>query len=178
MTSNIASITVPVPSSADGSYTRPPGLHDTMGEKARQTLHAKVDHNGNPVLTRAETGTVDVTGTTPGQPPTMVNALLAAATACGADPQALVDSERFMVSIGAISPADGAGLRGAVLDALAANPSIAIAPAAPGMQPNRAQGASAAGGAVPSRPQTTLERIRSETAKAMDQPLPPGSTTY
>ena len=177
MTSNVSSITVSVPS-GDG-YEQPAetGVRGRIAEKMRRL--PKVDANGRTVATQAETGVTQVTdGSTPGKPPSMVTALIAAAAACGADPQALADSESFTASIGAISPADSAGLQGAVLDAMRVNPSLAIQPPRQGMQSNPAQGSSAGGGTVPSRPQTTLERIHSETAKVMDQPLPPGSTTY
>jgi hypothetical protein len=170
--SNVSGITTPVPSSED--YQAPESSRSRIAEKwARMP---QVDANGRTVATRAETGVTDVTGTV-AKPPSMVDALFAAATACNADPAALVDSEAFMASVGSISPADSAGLQGAVLDALAANPSLAIQPATSGMQPNRAQGASAGGGAVPARPKTVEEMVRAQAAKAAGQPLPPGSTT-
>ncbi len=110
------------------------------------------------------------------QPPPMVQALQAAAAACGADLAALVDSVAFMRSVRAITPADTAGLQGAVSDALAQNPSLAIAPPRAGMKPNSAQGGSASGWA--STPATPAERVRAQTQKITGQPLPPGSTGY
>lgn len=171
--SNVSSITVPVPSSED--YTAPESSRSRIAEKwARMP---KVDQNGKTVATPAETNVVDVV-TTPGQPPTMVNALLAAAASVGADPAALVDSQAFMRAVGSISPADTDGLIGVIQDAMAANPSLAIAPTAPTMQPNPAQGSSASGGAVPSRPKTVADAIRAQAAKAAGQSTPPGSTYH
>jgi hypothetical protein len=114
--------------------------------------------------------------TTPGTPPTMVNALLAAAEVVGVDPAGLVDSVAFMRSVAPISPADTAGLQAAVADALAANPALAVVPAAPGMRANPAQGGSASGWAP--APATTTDRVRREASKISAQPRPPGSTAY
>jgi hypothetical protein len=137
----------------------------------------RVDANGKTVVTQAQTGVVE-TVPTPGQTPSMVNALLAAAAACGADPQALGDSETFMASVGPISPADSSGLQEAVLAAMAVNPSIAIQPEPrPGMRPNPAQGGGGSGSQA-RPPQSTLERIHDQAAKALTQPLPPGSTSF
>jgi hypothetical protein len=173
MTSNISSITVPVPSSED--YTAPESTRSRIAEKwARMP---RVDANGFAVATQAETNVVD-TVPAPGQPPRMADALIEAAKAVGADPAALVDSEAFMVSLGPISPADSVGLREAITDAVSANPSLAIQPVTPGMRPNPAQGASSSGSAVPSRPKTVAEMIRAQASKAAGQPVPPGSTTY
>ena len=160
----------------DEFYERPPSSASRIAAIAAR--QPRVDANGKIVESQAETGTVDViANTTPGQPPTMMTALLAAAAACGAEAGRLTDSEAFMRSVGSISPADSAGLQEAIRDAIAANPSIAIAPVtAPGMKPNPAQGASSGGGTVPSRPKTVAEMIRAQAAKAGNQPLPPGST--
>jgi hypothetical protein len=157
----------------DEFYERPPSSASRIAAIAAR--QPRVDANGKIVESRAETGTVDVTGTV-GKSLSMASALIEAARAVGADPARLVDSEKFMVSLGPISPNDSAGLQGAVLDALAQNPSLAVAPVTPGMLPNRAQGASGSGGAVPSHPKSTLERIHEQAAKAANQPLPPGST--
>ena len=105
----------------------------------------------------------------------MVNALLAAAEVVGADPVGLVDSVAFMRSVAPISPADSAGLREAVAEAVALNPDLAIAPASSGMRPNPAQGSSASGMAVLT-PTDALGRVRRQTEKIAGQPRPPGST--
>lgn len=174
MTSNLSSITVSVPS-GDG-YEQPAeaGVRGSIAAKWRRM--PQVDQNGKTVATRAETGVTDNVPT-PGQPPRMVDALMAAAASAGADAGALTDSQSFMLAIGSISPADTDGITGAIRDAMAANPSIAIAPAAPGMmRPNPAQGSSGSGWKP--TPTTAADRIRAEAAKAMGQPRPPGSTTY
>lgn len=157
----------------DEYYERPPSSASRIAAiVARQP---RVDGNGRIVATPAETGTTDVTATV-GKSLSMASALIEAAQACGADPQALVDSDSFCLSIGAISPNDGAALREAIADAVAGNPSLALATVtAPGMKSNRAQGSS--GGTAPSHPQSTLDRIHDQAAKQMAQPLPPGSTT-
>ena len=174
MTSNISSVTVHVPS-GDG-YEQPAetGVRGSIAEKMRRL--PKVDANGRTVATQAETNVVDVVpGAQPGQTPRMADALMAAAAAVGADVTSLVDSASFTRTLGSISPADTAGLVSAIQNAVAQNPALALQPAAPGMRPNPAQGAS--GGAVPSRPKTVEEMVRAQAAKAAGQPLPPGSTT-
>jgi hypothetical protein len=167
--SNVSGITTPVPSSED--YTAPVNSRSRIAEKwARMP---RVDQNGKTVATQAETNVVD-TVPTPVRPPTMVDALIEAAKAVGADPARLGDSEALMRSVGAISPADSDGLQGAVLDAMAANPSLAVAHAVPGMRPNPAQGSSG-NGFQPKAPQSTLERLHEQAAKQMGRPIPPGS---
>jgi hypothetical protein len=100
-------------------------------------------------------------------PPSMAEALQAAAQAVGADLPALLDSQSFCTAIGAISPADSAGLENAIRDHMPAP--------APGMAPNRVQ--TGIGGSVPTPGSgTLLDRVRAQTAKHADQPLPPGST--
>jgi hypothetical protein len=173
----IAGITTPVPTTED--YTAPVNTKSRIADKFRRLAEVEViGHDGQPHAVSAPAAAPVAGSSIPsGQPVTMVNALLSAAASVGADPQALADSERFMVSIGSISPADTEGLIGAIHDAMAANPSIAIALAAPGiMRPNPAQGSSGSGWKP--TPTTAADRIRAEAAKAMGQPRPPGSTTY
>ena len=135
----------------------------------------RVDGNGFPIPTPVDpTVAAAVTGPN-GETPSMAAALTAAAAATGADLGALVDSQSFARSIGAISPSDTGALVGAIQAAMVANPSLAIQPPRQGMQSNPAQGASGSGGAVPSRPKTVAEMIRGQAAKAAGQPLPPGS---
>jgi|ERR1035437_7567953 hypothetical protein len=98
---------------------------------------------------------VDATAAT-GQPATMLAALQNATTARGVNLTALVDSERFVRALGAIEPGDAAALDAAISDALAANPTLALA--RPGMATNRSQGSSA-NGAVPLRPTTPEQSI-------------------
>jgi hypothetical protein len=100
---------------------------------------------------------VDATVAT-GQPATMLAALQSATTSRGVNLAALVDSERFVRALGSIEPGDAAALDAAITDAVAANPSLVLAAAAPAMQPNRSQGSSA-NGAVPARPTTPEQSI-------------------
>jgi len=161
----------------DEYYERPPSSASRIAAiVARQP---RVDGNGRIVATPADpTVTAIVPGLQPGQTPRMADALMAAAAAVGADVTALVDSASFTRTLGAISPADTAGLVGAIQAAMATNPSLAIQPPRQGMQSNPAQGASSGGGTVPPRPKTVAEMIRAQAGLAANQPVPPGSTTY
>ena len=172
----IAGITTPVPTTED--YTAPVNTKSRIADKFRRLAEVEeIGRDGQPRAVVAPAAAPAAGSIPSGQPVTMVNALLAAAASAGADPGALTDSQSFMLAIGAISPADTDGITGAIRDAMAANPSIAIAPAAPGiMRPNPAQGSSGSGWKP--TPTTAADRIRAEAAKAMGQPRPPGSTTY
>jgi hypothetical protein len=145
-------------------YQRPPSTESRLLEKLRRM--PRTDHNGYDVPPGAPDPSITPIVSAP--PVTMVTALLSAAAVAGVDAGALVDSASFMRDIGAISPSDSAGLLAAIGAAVAANPSLgAVAPVVPGMQPNRAQGASSTGGTLPAAaPSTTAERLRAETAKA------------
>jgi hypothetical protein len=100
---------------------------------------------------------------------TMVKAIEAAAMAGGADLAALVDTASFVRAVATISPADSAGLREAVADAVAANPSLLVTPTRSQMQPNRAQGGSASGIATLT-PSTAAGRIAAGTQRHADNP--------
>lgn len=173
--SNVAGPTRFAPSSDGYEAPAETGVRGRMAAKAAATLAIVTDHNGF-VVHKSETGTTDVTNELVNPtPPPMAQAIIAAAQAVGADPARLVDSEFFLEAVGPISASDSAGLEQAVADAMAANPSLALAPpAAPGMRPNRAQGSSGAGWTP--TPTTAADRIRREAAKATQQPIPPGST--
>jgi len=176
--SNVVGITVLVPSSED--YTAPANSTSRIASKVRRLFESEViGKDGQPHAVAAPVDPVveaAVPGAQPGQVPRMADALMAAAAAVGADVTSLVDSASFTRTLGSISPADTAGLVGAIQEAMATNPSLGLQPVTPGMRPNPAQGSSASGGAVPSHPKSTLERIHDQTAKAANQPLPPGST--
>ena len=174
--SNVSGTTTPVPSDQD--YQAPVNTKSRIADKFRRLAEVEViGHDGQPHAVSAPAAAPVAGSSIPsGQPVTMVNALLSAAASAGVDPGALTDSQSFMLAIGSISPADTDGITGAIRDALALNPSIAIAPAAPGMKVNPAQGSSGSGWKP--TPTTAADRIRAEASKAMGQPRPPGSTTY
>jgi len=154
-----------VPSDRDPNvYVAPQRSVDRIA--AINSRMPRVNHNGF-VIPGPDPSVVNVVEP-PAAPPSMASALQAAAEACGADLAQLLDSNSFRAEIAAISPADSAALEDAVRFHMPA-------PAAPSMQPNRAQGASASG-TVQSAPESLLERIHRQTQKALDQPLPPGST--
>jgi hypothetical protein len=124
----------------------------------------RVDGQGRPVAGPDPT-IVAVVGTPviEGQTPTMAEALKTAATAAGVDLARLVDSTRFVRALGSIETSDAAALDAAIGDALAANPSLAIAQ--PGMRSNPAQGGSASTVVTPSKPLTPQQRIAAQLAK-------------
>jgi hypothetical protein len=157
-------ITVPVPSSED--YQAPESSRSRIAAKfARMPT---VDQNGR-IVRKAETGTTDVTGAAVNpSPPTMVEALGAAAARCGATLAELLDSNSFCAELGAISPSDAAGLDAAIRATMPP-------PATSGMKPVASQGASASGGVHRTTATTVADRIRAEAAKANQQPIPPGS---
>jgi hypothetical protein len=129
-----------------------------------------VDQNGR-IVRKAETGTTDVTGAAVNpSPPTMVEALGAAAARCGATLAELLDSNSFCAELGAISPSDAAGLDAAIRATMPP-------PAPPGMRSNPAQGQSSSGWTpTATSGDRTADRVRAETAKIIGQPTPPGST--
>lgn len=156
---------------SDEFYTAPVNSRSRMLEITKRL--PRVDQNGKVIPPPVDaTVAAAVTGSND-RPPTMAAALTAAAAAVGVDVGALVDSQSFARSIGAISPSDTAGLVGAIQAAVVTNPSLALQPERPRMKPNPAQGSS--GGTAPSRPKTVAEMIRAESAKALGQPIPPGS---
>jgi hypothetical protein len=96
----------------------------------------------------------------------MTDALSAAvAKVPGASLEQLMDSTSFLREIGPISAADSLAL----IDVVQAHTP------APGMQSNPAQGSPGASVPTPSSG-SVLERLQRQTAKALTQPTPPGST--
>lgn len=155
-----------VPSSADGSYTRPDTIQSRIAAKMK--LLPRVDHNGRDLLPDTADPSVTELVTPPTAPPTMGAALAAAAEAVGADLPQLLDSERFRLAVAGCSPADSLGLQDLIRD-------FQPAPAAPTMRPNPAQGAP--GASAPGRPSgSILERMHDLAEKSLTQPEPPGST--
>ena len=168
-----SSSTRPVPSG--NGYEAPKTPQSRVLTEMQRGL-PRVDGNGFPIPTPVDPTVAAVVTGPNGETPSMAAALTAAAAAVGADVGALVDSQSFCRTVLPISPSDTAGLVSAIQNAVAQNPALALQPAAPGMRPNPAQGAS--GGAVPSRPKTVEEMVRAQAAKSADQPRPPGSTTF
>ncbi|HVB77612.1 MAG TPA: hypothetical protein VNI34_07430 [Candidatus Nitrosotalea sp.] len=122
-----------------------------------------VDHNGRTIRGPDPT-TVEAVTPTAIRPMAVVLAEVAAA--CGASVTELVENDEFTAEILKTSPADIEGLTAIVR---------AFAPA-PAMKVNLTQG-HASSASVPAAPRNLLERLQLETEKALDQPLPPGSTT-
>jgi hypothetical protein len=122
-----------------------------------------VDHNGRTIRGPDPT-TVEAVTPTAVRP--MVEVLAEVAAACGASVTELVENDEFTAEILKTSPADTEALTAIVR---------AYMPA-PAMKVNPTQG-HASSASVPRAPANLLERLQSETAKALDQPLPPGSTT-
>lgn len=155
-----------VETDADGAYTRPEGPQTRIRDLLAKRL-GRVDANGFRIATPDPTVVDTVTAPT-SPPPSMATALLTAADAMGADLEELLQSRSFRQAVATISPANQTELQEAIADHMAA-------PTAPTMKPNPAQGAPSASAPGPATG-TTLDRIHAQTAKHLDQPLPPGST--
>jgi|GEM_PF-4526257 len=158
-----------VPADTAGMYTPPPERSfDRMKAITAHLQPVNAHGHDRPRATPDPSVVSVVEPPIPGQVPTMADALSRAAQAVvGADLAQLLDSQAFCTEIGAISPADSAGLEQAIRDHMPAP--------APGMAPNRVQ--TGIGGSVPTPGSgTLLDRVRAQTAKHADQPLPPGST--
>jgi hypothetical protein len=158
-------VTRPVPSSADGSYTRPDTIESRIAAKMK--LMRKVDFNGRDLPPGTPDPSVVELVTPPTAPPSLAVALNAAAEAVGCDLPALLDSQSFCAELGAISPSDSLGLEDVIRRHMPA-------PVAPGMRPNPAQGIGG-GVPVPSPPRgSTLQQLAHQLANGASPSLPEG----
>ena len=166
----VSAPTVFVPSDSDGMYKAPENRPvDRIGAILRARL-MPVDQNGfdRPRATPDPSVTAVVAPLAP--TPSMADALAAACLAVGGDLTQLLDSQAFVTAIMPVSPSDQDGLQSVIAAHMPA-------PTGPGMRPNPAQGAPSA---IAPGPVTgsVLDQIRAQvSAKALDQPVPPGSTT-
>lgn len=168
MSSNVPSTTRFVEADTGGMYTPPTDRPIDRIRKITAGHLQPVDHNGFPRPKAAPSDAIEFV-TPAGPPPTMADALSAAAGAVGADLAQLLDSNAFVTAITPVSPSDQAELQAVIRDFMPV-------PSAPTMKVNPAQGAPGASAPGPATG-TLLERMQRQTAKALDQPLPPGSTT-
>lgn len=156
-----------VPSSDE--YTAPERPFDRL--RAITAKLQPVDGQGHDIPRKTPDPTVTAV-VEPGAPSEVVNMstalALAVAKVPGADLASLMDSTSFLREIGPISAADSLAL----IDLVRAH---TPAPTAPRMQSNPAQHTSGASVPTPSSG-SVLERLQKETAKALNQPEPPGST--
>jgi hypothetical protein len=165
----VKSTTAFVEADTNGFYTPP---KDRPIDRIRAiTAHLQpVDQNGfdRPRAKPDDSVTAVVEPTTPGQVPTMADALAKAAEVVGADLQQLLDSQALVTAITPVSPSNEAELEAVIRDHMPP-------PVAPGMKPNPAQGAP---GAIATGPAagSVLDRMKAQAAKSLDQPEPPGST--
>ena len=110
------------------------------------------------------------------------NAVLRAASAAGADPNALLDSRSFLDSIKAVDPTDTAAVQAAVQAAVAANPRYAAtgaAPAGPQQPAAPVQMATAAGqfGQPAGNEQWTADDVAKASPAALSKAMAGGRLT-
>ncbi|HVB13546.1 MAG TPA: hypothetical protein VNH38_02170 [Candidatus Dormibacteraeota bacterium] len=167
MSSNVPSTTRFVEADSGGFYTPPERPFDRI--RAITSHLQPVDGNGfDRPRAKPDASVTELVSPPAGAPPTMADALAAAAEAVGADLPTLLDSQSFCAAITPVSPLDQAGLQ----DVLRAH---MPAPATPRMAPNPAQGAPGSSAPGPSTG-SVLERMKAQAEKSLDQPSPPGST--